>query len=172
MCQAASKIKLSPNLRLTMQNRLFATSNDLVLGVLRLIVGVAFFAHGAQQALGWFGGFGLSATLGGLSKMGMPGLLAWYIICATFLGGLGLLLGFLTRVAAAAIIVLMLGAIFMVHIKVGFFMNWYGQLHGEGFEYHLLAIGGALVLLFKGGGAFSVDRAIAGSSAEPAVRAT
>ena len=54
----------------------------------------------------------------------------------------------------------MAGAIFMVHLPYGFFMNWYGSQKGEGIEYHLMAIAMAAVLLLRGAGAFSVDRAL------------
>ena len=96
--------------------------------------------------------------------MGMPAPVAALVILAQLLGGLGLLAGLLTRIVAFGIFVVMLGAIFLVHIKVGFFMNWYGQRHGEGFEYHLLAIAMAIALMIMGAGNFSLDAAISGSS--------
>jgi putative oxidoreductase len=75
-------------------------------------------------------------------------------------GGLGLILGFLTRIPALGIAVEMVGAIFLVHLPNGFFMNWAGNQKGEGFEYHLLAIAVAATLLLRGAGAYSVDRAL------------
>jgi putative oxidoreductase len=76
---------------------------------------------------------------------------------AEFFGGLGLIVGLLTRVAAFGIAVVMVVAIFKVHLSVGFFMNWEGKLKGEGYEYHLLAITLAVLLIVRGAGAFSAD---------------
>jgi putative oxidoreductase len=72
-----------------------------------------------------------------------------------------LLAGFLTRFSAASLIIIMVGAITMAHLPYGFFMNWFGQQQGEGFEYHLLVIGIAATLLITGAGRWSVDGAIA-----------
>ena len=80
--------------------------------------------------------------------------------CAEFVGGLGLLVGFLSRVAAFGISVNMLVAIFTVHIHNGLFANWSGQQKGEGIEYHLLALALLFLIMVKGGGALSVDRAL------------
>src|ERR1700690_1373647 len=140
--------------------RLLGTSNDLTLTMLRLVLGVVFLAHGAQKMLGWFGGYGFHGTMGFFEHLGMPAPVAFLIICTEFFGGLGLIVGLLTRIAALGIGVEMIGAIFMVHLPNGFFMNWYGTQKGEGFEYHLLAIAVAAVLLSRGAGAFSADRAL------------
>jgi uncharacterized membrane protein YphA (DoxX/SURF4 family) len=78
------------------------------------------------------------------------------------LGSVALLIGLLGRVAAAGIGLIMLGAIFLVHLSNGFFMNWTGQQAGEGFEYHLLALALALVVVIRGSGACSIDRAFGG----------
>ena len=145
-----------------MFHKLFATSNDFVLTVVRLILGVTFFMHGAQKMLGWFGGYGFHATMGTFTHyLGIPAPLAFLAICAEFFGGLGLLVGLLSRIAALGIMVNMLVAIATVHHVNGFFMNWTGQQKGEGFEFHLLAIALAIVVLIKGSGAVSIDRAIA-----------
>jgi putative oxidoreductase len=143
-----------------MLKRLMSTSNDVSFTILRLVLGVVFFAHGAQKMLGWFGGFGFHATMGFFSHMGMPAPIAFLVICVEFFGGLGLIVGLLTRIPALGIAVEMVGAIFMVHMPNGFFMNWMGTQKGEGFEYHLLVIAIAAVLLLRGAGAYSVDRAI------------
>ena len=141
-----------------MLKRLMRTSNDVSLTILRLVLGVVFLAHGSQKMLGWFGGFGFHATMGSFEKMGMPGAVALLIICTEFFGGLGLVVGLLTRIAALGIGGEMIGAIFMVHLQNGFFMNWLGTQKGEGFEYHLLAIAIGAALLLRGAGAFSLDR--------------
>ena len=141
-----------------MFQRLFQTENDYTLAVLRVVLGIVFFAHGAQKALGWFGGPGFNAMMNSFQQAGIPAWLAILAIAAEFLGGLGLLVGFLVRVAALGIITNMVVAILTVHSKVGFFMNWSGDQKGEGFEFHLLAIALGLALLVKGAGAFSIDR--------------
>ena len=145
-----------------MFHKLFSTSNDFTLTIVRLVLGLTFFMHGAQKMLGWFGGSGFHGTMGFFTQQGIPAPLAFLAICAEFFGGLGLLVGLLSRVAALGIIVNMLVAIATVHHVNGFFVNWTGQQKGEGFEYHLLAIALAIVVLVKGSGAFSIDRAIAG----------
>src|SRR5882724_9349217 len=145
-----------------MANAFVRTNDDYAALVMRLFLGIVFFAHGAQKVLGWFGGYGASATLQGFAKMGMPPVLTVLIMAAELGGGLLLIVGFLTRLAALGIGCVMLGAIVLVHSKVGFFMNWGGSQKGEGFEYHLLALGLAIALLIKGGGALSVDGALAG----------
>jgi putative oxidoreductase len=142
-----------------MFKKLVNTSNDPVLTVMRLALGLVFVAHGAQKVLGWFGGHGFSATMGAFTHgMGIPAPLAFLAICAEFFGGLGLLVGLLGRIAALGIVANMLVAVLMIHRHFGLFMNWAGTQRGEGIEYHLLAIALGLAILVKGSGAFSVDR--------------
>ena len=139
--------------------KLLSTTDDFTLTIMRLVMGVVFFAHGAQKMLGWFGGYGFQGTMGFFThQMGIPAPLAFLAICAEFFGGLGLIVGLLSRVAAVGIIVNMLVAIFAIHRFNGFFMNWTGQQKGEGFEYHLLAIALGVLVLAKGAGALSLDR--------------
>ena len=140
------------------------TGNEIAPLVLRLTLGVVFFAHGSQKMLGWFGGYGFDATMGAFAKdMGIPAPFAFLAIAAEFFGGLGLILGLLTRVAAFGIAVTMVVAVVKVHGQFGLFMNWAGNQKGEGFEYHALAIAIALALMIAGGGAFSVDLFLASS---------
>lgn len=130
--------------------------------LLRLTLGLVMFPHGAQKLLGWFGGFGFGGTMEFFTeKLGLPWLIALLVIIGEFFGSLGLLAGFLTRFSAASLIIIMVGAITMAHLPYGFFMNWFGQQQGEGFEYHLLVIGIAATLLITGAGRWSVDGAIA-----------
>jgi putative oxidoreductase len=143
-----------------MLKRLMSTSGDLSLTILRVVLGVVFFAHGAQKMLGWFGGYGFHGTMGFFEHMGMPAPVALLVICTEFFGGLGLIVGLFTRIAALGIAVEMIGAIFMVHLPNGFFMNWFGNQKGEGFEYHLLAIAMGAALLLRGAGAFSLDHTL------------
>ena len=145
--------------------KLLSTSNDLTLTIVRLVLGVTFFAHGAQKMLGWFGGYGFSGTMGFFTQqMHIPAVFAFLAICAEFFGGLGLIVGLLSRIAAFGILCNMLVAIATVHVHNGFFMNWTGQQKGEGFEYHVLALALLLIVLVKGAGALSVDRALSGST--------
>jgi putative oxidoreductase len=149
-----------------MIRKLFATDDSTATAILRVVLGLVFFAHGAQKMLGWFGGFGFAGTMGFFTgTMHIPAPLAFLAIAAEFFGGLGLILGFLTRIAAFGIAVNMLVAIATVHSAVGFFMNWSGAQKGEGFEYHLLVLAMTAFLMIRGAGAFSVDRALA--AAEP-----
>lgn len=144
-----------------MSRRVFRTDNDYILALVRLILGVVFFAHGAQKALGWFGGPGFTATMNSFAQMNIPAPLALLAMAAELLGGLGLIVGLLARVAALGIVTNMVVAILLVHHRVGFFMNWAGDQKGEGFEFHLLAIAVAVVVLVKGAGALSIDRLLA-----------
>jgi putative oxidoreductase len=145
--------------------KLMATTNDASLTLMRLVLGLVFFAHGAQKVLGWFGGYGFSGTMNFFtSTMHIPAPFAFLAIMAEFLGGLGLILGFLARIAAFGIAVNMLVAVFMVHIHNGLFMNWFGTQKGEGWEYHALAIALAIAIMARGAGAFSVDGALAAKS--------
>jgi len=133
--------------------------------VLRLTLAVVIFPHGAQKALGWFGGHGFKNTLKFFTNSGIPTVLALLAIAAEFLGPLGLAVGLLTRVAAFGIACVMLVALVTVHWQHGFFMNWFGTQQGEGFEYHLLALGIAISLTIMGGGAWSVDGILTGPGA-------
>jgi len=148
-----------------MIRKLFATDDDAATALLRLVLGIVFFAHGAQKMLGWFGGYGFAGTMGFFTgMMHIPAPFAFLAIAAEFFGGLGLILGFLTRIAAFGIAVNMVVAIVMVHSSFGFFMNWSGTQKGEGFEYHLLTLAMTAFLMIRGAGALSVDRAIATAS--------
>ncbi len=142
-----------------MFRKLISTDNDHATTILRLVVGVIFFAHGAQKMLGWFGGYGFTVTMGFFTGMlHVPAALAFLAIAAEFFGGLGLILGLLTRVASFGIFCNMIVAIALVHGRFGFWMNWSGAQKGEGYEYHLLALAATAFLIIHGAGAFSVDR--------------
>jgi len=145
-----------------MVRKLFATDDNTATVILRVVLGVVFFAHGAQKMLGWFGGYGFSGTMGFFTgTMHIPAAFAFLAIAAEFFGGLGLILGFLTRIAAFGIATNMVVAIATVHGAFGFFMNWSGTQKGEGFEYHLLALAMTAFTMIRGAGALSIDRAIA-----------
>jgi putative oxidoreductase len=143
-----------------MFRKLLATSDDWTLTLMRLVLGVVFFAHGAQKMLGWFGGPGFSATMESFTHGGIPAPLAFLAIAAEFFGGIGLVVGLLSRVAAFGIVVNMVVAILAVHLPNGLFMNWSGAQKGEGFEFHLLAIALGIAILVRGAGMVSMDRAL------------
>jgi len=140
---------------------LFQTDGTVVPLILRLTLAVVIFPHGAQKVLGWFGGHGFKGTLAFFKSQGIPAPLALLVFAAEFLGPIGLALGLLTRLAAFGIACVMLGAMLTVHKQHGFFMNWFGNQQGEGFEYHLLALGFALALIVGGAGVWSLDAYLA-----------
>ena len=144
-----------------MLRKLMQTDDDTGRLIVRIALGLVMFPHGAQKLLGWFGGSGFTGTLQFFtSQLGLPVVVVFLVVLAEFFGAISLITGFLGRVGAFGILCVMLGAIFMVHLPNGFFMNWYGSQKGEGIEYHLLAIGMALAILVKGSGAFSIDRSM------------
>ncbi len=148
-----------------MIRKLLATDNNTATTILRLVLGVIFFIHGAQKMLGWFGGYGFSGTMSFFTGvMHIPALFAFLAIAAEFFGGLGLIFGVLTRIAAFGIFSNMVVAIAMVHHQYGFFMNWTGAQKGEGYEYHLLVLAVTAFLMIRGAGAASVDRMLSSST--------
>lgn len=132
--------------------------------LIRLGLGIVMFPHGAQKALGWFGGAGWSGTMGYFGSMGLPSVVVALIILGEFLGALGLITGTLTRVAAGGFVIIQAGAVLMAHLSHGFFMNWMGTQSGEGIEYGLLAIVMAASLVVSGAGRWSIDRWLATAS--------
>jgi len=140
---------------------MLGTDGDWVVTIVRIVLGVVFFAHGAQKALGWFGGAGLQSTVRVFrEQLRIPAPLALLSVAAEFLGGLGLIVGLLSRIAALGIAVVMIVALVAVHGKFGFFMNWYGEKQGHGIEYHILVLALALAVIIKGAGAFSLDQVL------------
>lgn len=145
-----------------MRTTLFGTTDTLGPLLVRLALGAVIFAHGAQKALGWFGGYGWTGTIGFFTtQLGVPAVIATLVILGEFLGAIGLVTGTLTRIAAAGIAIIMVGALLMVHVPHGFFMNWSGTQAGEGVEFGILATAMALSLVVTGAGRWSVDRALA-----------
>lgn len=146
-----------------MLRRLIETDgNDGAALVARLALGLVILPHGLQKLLGLFGGYGFGATVGFFTGMGVPAFIAVLIILGESFGALFLILGLISRVSAAGISLIMLGAVLLVHLPNGFFMNWFGTQKGEGFEYHILALGLALIVLVRGGGKWSLDGVIGG----------
>lgn len=137
---------------------------DVALFLLRAVVGVVFFAHGAQKVFGWFGGHGLEATVSGMTKNGMPVIVPYLVSYGELAAGLGLIVGLLTRIAAAGMFIEMLGAVLIVHAKNGFF----SETHG--FEFPLTLCIASLAVLILGPGAYSLDAALRRESFTPAIR--
>jgi putative oxidoreductase len=128
--------------------------------VVRLGLGVVFFAHGSQKVFGWFGGPGLAGTIKSFRGLGLPPAAATLAAFIEFLGGCAMLTGLLARPAAVGIIVIMLVAIAKVHAKHGFFLNLGVPGKGPGYEFNFVLIAVALAILIGGAGVLSIDRAI------------
>lgn len=141
--------------------KIFQTNESNASTIIRIVLGVILFPHGAQKMLGWFGGYGFSGTMSFLTDTaGLPWIMAFFVIAIEFFGAIALLFGFATRIFAVGIISLFTGIIVTSHFQNGFFMNWYGNLKGEGYEFHLLIIGMAIALLVSGAGKWSIDYAL------------
>ncbi|NAY91272.1 DoxX family membrane protein [Muricauda sp. JGD-17] len=134
-------------------------SNDFTPLVLRVILGVVISAHGAQKLFGIWGGHGPEWTVDAWHQWwGLPSVLTYLVIFIESIGATLMILGLLTRFWAILIGIIMLGAIYLVHWRWGFYMNWYMQPQvGEGFEYHILVLSILLVLVLRGGGKWSLD---------------
>ena len=126
--------------------------------VARLTLGIVILPHGFQLLFGWFGGYGFTGSMNYfVDEAGLPWIVGFVVILLQSLGALLLIAGVAARPLALAIIFLFTGMIVTAHLDHGFFMNWYGTQKGEGFEYHLLVIGLALLLLVDGAGKYSID---------------
>ena len=137
---------------------LLATSPSWAITVVRVVLGVIFFAHGAQKVLGWFGGYGLKGTTGYLRSLGLPLAVAYLVCFFEFFGGIGLVLGLFTRLSALAVAIVMVGAIAKVHAPQGFFINWsLTPGKGHGYEGNLAFLAMAVACLLAGGGALALD---------------
>ena len=145
-----------------MLKKLLTTSNEWQLTVMRLAVGIMILPHGMQKTFGTFGGPGFSAMMAGFTGPGhIPTVFAFLAIMAELLGGIGLILGLLTRIAAFGVLCNMVVGALLVNLPNGLFMNWTGRQKGEGFEFHILAIALLIAVMTKGAGPLSVDKAIA-----------
>ena len=142
--------------------RLTATRDDVVPAILRVTLGGVILAHGLQKVFGWFGGYGIDGTMSFFASIGMPAPLGALVILSDFVGSLLLVVGLATRFSAAAAGLVMAGAVLLVHLPNGFFMNWGGAPHGEGYEFHLLAMAMAVSLVIACGGRRSLDGWLAG----------
>lgn len=140
---------------------LLTTNPKIGFSIARLTLGLVIFPHGAQKLLGLFGGYGYSATIDFFTtQMGLPGIIAFSIIMIEFFGSISLILGFVSRFWALSLAGMFLGIIYTTQLEHGFFMNWFGNQAGEGFEYSLLIIGLALSIVINGSGKWSIDKLI------------
>ena len=141
--------------------KLFKTDpQDLGSLIARITAGIIILPHGLQKLLGLYGGYGFSATLDFFTTMGIPKIIGFLIISGESIGAFLLIIGLLGRISALGLILIMLGAIFMVHLQYWLFMNWFGNQAWQGYEFHLLVIGLSLIVLLKGSGKWSLDQFI------------
>jgi putative oxidoreductase len=144
-----------------MTGKIAETDNSTASLFLRLALGIVFFPHGAQKALGWFGGAGFSGTIELFgTRMHLPPVAVVMLMATELLGSVCLIIGFLSRIWAFGIGLSILACAYMNHLQNGFFMNWFGQQKGEGVEFHILVLGMTVALIIRGSGAFSLDRVI------------
>jgi putative oxidoreductase len=145
-----------------MWRNLLRTPDDKVFTLLRVVLAIVVFPHGAQKMLGWFGGFGPAGTIGFLTtQMHIPYAIALLVFVGEFFAPIALFFGFLGRLSALAIAIDFTTVAVKAHVQNGFFMNWGGQQRGEGYEFFILLVGIAVALVFRGSGAWSIDRLIA-----------
>ncbi|HET7437539.1 MAG TPA: DoxX family protein [Thermoanaerobaculia bacterium] len=153
-----SRLATSSSLLRRLATLVFATDAGWGATALRLILGLVIFPHGAQKLFGWFGGYGVTGTLGYFQSLGIPTFFGALAIAAETLGALALILGLGTRLAALGVATNFAVAALMVHLQFGFFMNWFGNQKGEGVEYLIIGIALAATVIVLGGGRFSIDR--------------
>jgi putative oxidoreductase len=145
-----------------MIKKLLYTESNLELFILRVVLGLVMFAHGAQKLFGIWGGHGVEWTIEAWGQWwNMPAVLTYMVIIIESIGSLLLILGFLTRVWAFFMAIIMVVAVYLVHLRWGFYMNWYMEPQkGEGFEYHLIVMAILAALMLKGGGKWSLDSSL------------
>ena len=145
-----------------MKQIIFSTENNWIGLILRLVLGIIMLPHGAQKLFGLFGGYGFTGTMKYFTEtIKLPFIIAFLVIGIEFFCSIALIAGFGSRVCAILFIVIMTGAILTINYPNGFFMNWFGNQKGEGYEYHLLIIGICIALLVTGSGKYSIDGLIA-----------
>jgi putative oxidoreductase len=141
-----------------MKAAIFYTNNSWSPTILRGLLGLVLFGHGAQKLLGWFGGYGFEGTMVFFTgTVELPWIIGFLVIVIEFLGSLSLLLGFATRLWSISMAILFIGITYTSHLQNGFFMNWFGNQNGEGYEYFLLAISISISLVITGAGKYSLD---------------
>lgn len=143
-----------------MFKKIMHTGNSPAAFFLRLALGIVMLAHGLQQTLGWFGGKGLTGKIAYYTgpSYHIPWIFAFLGILTISIGSILLIIGLWGRIMAFLEGVFLIVAFSTTHIFNGFFMNWEGTKHGEGFEYHILAIGIIIAIIIYGSGWLSLDR--------------
>ncbi|WP_445452440.1 DoxX family protein [Flavobacterium sp. 25HG05S-40] len=150
-----------------MKKQIFYTNNDWTGLFTRLTLGIVVLPHGAQKMLGSFGGYGFSGSMNFFTEtVGLPWIIAFMVLVIEFLGAISLILGFASRIWSMLMIILFIGIIFTYHSDNGFFMNWFGNQKGEGYEYHLLIIGLSIAILLNGSGKYSIDSILSNKEEE------
>lgn len=141
-----------------MKSAIFNTNSNWSPTILRILLGLVLLGHGSQKLLGWFGGYGFAGTMGFFTRtVGLPWMIGFLVIIVEFLGSISLILGLATRPWSLSMVILFIGIIYTSHLQNGFFMNWFGNQKGEGYEFFLLAIAISLSLILTGGGKYSLD---------------
>lgn len=138
---------------------LLGTDASWPLLIVRVVLGIIYFAHGAQKVFGWFGGQGLKGTIAYFQQaLQIPPALTVLAALTECFGGLAVAVGLLARPAALGLCVVSLVALVKVHLPNGFFLNWSLQAgKGHGYEMNLALLGMALAVFVGGAGAFSID---------------
>lgn len=131
---------------------------NVTTALLRIMLALALFPHGAQKMLGWYGGYGLDGTMKYFSgSLNLPYIVGLSVILIEFLSPFFLLLGIFSRITAASVFALFIGIV-ITHSDNGFFMNWFGNQAGEGYEYHLLILTISAAIMIIGPGKFTVGK--------------
>jgi len=142
-----------------MLRKLLATDNDVTLLIVRVVLGSVMLAHGLQKTFGWFGGFGWTNTINYFTgTVGLPSILAAIIILIESVGAILLIAGVGARINALLLVIVIVGAFFVAHLPNGFYMNWFGNHKGEGFEFDILFWAIGILIVVKGAGRWSVDK--------------
>lgn len=142
-----------------MKKILLETGNHWTGLIARLSLGLLILPHGMQKVFGWFGGFGFKGTMQYFTEyIRIPGFLAVFVLFAELAGSLLLIAGLATRFWALVLVAIMTGAVVTEHRANGFFMDWNGQMQGEGYEYHLAIIVLSFILILNGGGKYAADK--------------
>lgn len=158
----ASSLPFHRSLAVAPARVLLQTRADVAPAIARIALGIVMLPHGLQKTLGWFGGYGFTGTMNWFTgAMHVPWLLGFAAILAESVGALALIFGFASRLSALGVAAVYGVAVATVHAQHGFFMNWFGNQKGEGVEYFILGLALAAVVIVSGGGAYSVDRALA-----------
>jgi putative oxidoreductase len=139
-----------------MIEKLLHTDPDYAWTFQRIIAGLIIFPYGMQKLFPWFGGWGVKKTLKQLTLKKIPTFIAWLVIVGQSFGSIGLLAGFLGRIAAGGLFIIFTGAL-IVHLPDGWTMNWFGEKKGEGIEYHVMLLSLLSIVIVRGSGAMSID---------------